>query len=111
MPDNTWTITLSKFSSGFSPLAFDDNLTEEGNAGNASTMQNVDILNSKITQGPALSDLMGSVNESIQFILDKATANDVGWAFGTGSLFKISSTAVTSSSAVSGCTDGQRLLS
>lgn len=108
--DNNWTITLSKFSSGYAPLSFTDNLTEDGSGGSASTMQNVDILNGKLTQGPALSDLTGSVNESIQFILDKATATDVGWAFGTGSLFKISSTAVTSSSAVSGCTDGQSLL-
>lgn len=108
--DNSWSITLSGFQSGYSPLAFDDSLTEEGSGGHASTMQNVNVLNGKLTQGPGLSNLTGTVDESIQFILDKATSDNVGWAFGTTKLFKISATAVLSSSGVSGCTDGESLL-
>ena len=113
--DNTWTITLDNFNVGYAPLAFDDSLTEEGAGGHASTMQNVNVLNGKLTQGPGLTDLTngtqaGNVTELIQFIMDRATANNVSWAFGLTKLFKITSTAVTSGSSVSGCTEGESLL-
>ena len=120
--DNTWSITLgvtkenpAGFAAGFSPLSFDDSLTEVGGGGHASTMQNVNVLNGKITQGSGLSNLTngtqaGNVTELIHFILDKATASDVSWAFGATKLFKISSTSVASGSSITGCTDGQSLL-
>src|SRR3990167_7878884 len=78
-------------------------------------MQNVDVLNGKLTQGPALSDLTngtqaGNVTELISFILDKATSADVGWAIGSSKLFKISSTAVAAGTAITGCTDGESLV-
>jgi len=113
--DNTWTITLSGFSAGYAPLAFSNSLTERGGGGHASTMQNADILDDFLTQGPGLAtltngDQSGNVTELINFIMDKATADDVSWALGTTKLFKISSTAVTSGSSVSGCADGESLL-
>src|SRR3990167_6197685 len=113
--DNTWTITLSGFSAGYAPLAFSNSLTERGGGGHASTMQNADILDDFLTQGPGLAtltngDQSGNVTELINFIMDKATADDVSWALGTTKLFKISSTAVTSGSSVSGCARSESLL-
>lgn len=107
--DNNWSITLKNFENGFSPLAFSDSLTEHGSSGHASSMQNVDVLSSKLTQGPGLSNLTGTVDELITFIMDRATADDVSYALGSSKLFKISATAVTSSSSVSGMTDGESL--
>ena len=113
--DGTWSIVLDKFYQGLAPLSFSNSLTEFGGSGHASSMQNVDVINGDyLTQGSALSNLTdgtqaGNVTELIQFILDKATANDVGWAFGSTKLFKISSTTVTSGTAVSGCTEGESL--
>ena len=114
--DNNWTITIDKTYQGFSPLAFQNSLTSYGNAGNASVMTNADVINGEhVTQGPALSNLTngtqaGNVTELINFIMDRATANDVSWALGTTKLFKISSTAVTSGSGVSSCTNGESLV-
>lgn len=116
MKDNTFTITLSKFYAGYSPLAFQNSLSEFGGGGHASVMQNVDVINGDyLTQGPALANLTNgtqasTVTELIQFIMDRATANDVGWAFGTSKLFKISSTAVVNGNTVSGCTEGESLV-
>ncbi len=112
--DNTWSIKLKNFGNGFAPLAFYDSLTEVGNGGHASVMQNVDVLDNRLTQGPGLADLTngtqaGNVTELINFILDKATANNIGWALGATKLFKLSSTAVVSGAAVSGCVDGESL--
>lgn len=115
MPKNNWSIQLDKFNAGFAPLAFTDSLTEEGGGGHASSMKNVDVLTGKLTQGPGLADLTngtqaGNVTEQIQFIMDRATADDVSWAFGSTKLFKISSTTVENGTAVSGCTEGESLL-
>ena len=99
--DNSWTIEIDKFYQGFSPLAFFNFLTEVGGAGSAATMQNADIVNGDyLTQGPGLANLTngteaGVVSELIQFIMDKAVASDVTYAVGTGKLFKLSSTTVT----------------
>src|SRR3990167_10896141 len=115
MADNNWTIELKNFGKGFAPLAFSDSLTEVGAGGHASVMQNVNILDDKLTQGLGLADLTngtqaGNVTELITFIMDKATANDVSWALGATKLFKLSSTAVTSGTGISGCTDGESLI-
>lgn len=100
---NEWVIIFKDFHLGFAPLAHVDALTEMGNSGHASVMQNVDIISTpgKITQGNALSDLTngtqaGVVSELINFIMDKAVADDVTYAIGPTKLFKISSTTVAS---------------
>src|SRR3990167_4073195 len=104
-------ITIDKFYQGYSPLAFQNSLTSFGSAGNASVMVNADVINGEyLTQGSGLSNLTGTVYELMAFIMDKATADNVSWAIGTTKLFKLSATAVTSSSAISGCTDGESLL-
>ena len=115
MADNTFTLTLEKFHAGYSPLAFNNSLTEFGSSGHASVMQNIDVVNGEyLTQGPGLANLTngtqaGAVTEQIQFIMDKATADDVSWAFGDTKLFKLSSTAVVSGDSISGCEEGESL--
>lgn len=113
--DNQFTIRLKNFSAGYAPLAFSDSLVESGGEGHASVMQNVSVSDGKLTQGPGLSNLTngtqsGNVTELINFILDRATSDNVGWAIGVTKLFKLSSTAVTSGTAISGCTDGESLV-
>ncbi len=116
--DENWTITLDNFSNAYAPLAFADSLTELGNGGHASVMQNVDVLDGDLTQGPGLSTLTdgtqaGAVTELIQFIMDKAVAADVTYAIGTSKLFKLSSTAVTNTGiwphAITSCTEGESI--
>jgi hypothetical protein len=117
--DNTFSITLKDFHAGFGPLAFSNSLTEIGSAGNASAMANVDVVNGEyLTQGKGLTTLTagneaGAVSELIQFIMDKAVANDASYAIGTSKLFKISSTAVTNSApwphAITNCTEGESI--
>lgn len=114
----TWSITIDKFYQGFSPLAFENSLTETGGAGHASSMQNVNVLSDVITQGPGLANLTngtqaGAVTELIQFIMDKAVSNDATYAIGTSKLFKLSSTAVNNSGiwphAITDCTEGESI--
>lgn len=117
--DNTFSIVLDKFHVGYSPLAFQNSLTEQGSAGASSDMQNVDILNGDyVTQGAGLADLTngtqaGAVTELIQFIMDKAVADDETYAIGTSKLFKLSSTAVSNSGAfphaITSCTEGESI--
>lgn len=118
MKDNTWSIELKEFSSGYAPLAFTDSLTEKGGGGHATVMGNVDVLDGKLTQGPGISNLTngtqaGVVTELINFCMDKAVASDVTYAIGTSKLFKLSSTAVTSDGtwphAITSCTNGESI--
>ena len=101
--DNSFSITLDKFHVGYSPLAFQNSLTEQGSQGASSDMSNVDVLNGDyVTQGPGLTNLtngtqVGVVTELIQYIMDKAVAADQTYAIGTTKLFQLSSTTVTSS--------------
>jgi len=119
---NEFIIELNKFYAGFSPVAHLNSLTEFGNSGHASAMQNVDVLTPDyITQGPALSNLTngtqaGVVSELINFILDRATADGVTYGIGATKLFKITPTTVTSGGspswpqAVTGMTDGESVI-
>ena len=119
MAEKNFSITIDKAYQGFSPLAFQNSLTEFGGSGHASAMTNIDVINGEyITQGPALADLTagtqaGAVTEQIQYIMDKAVANDVSYAIGTSKLFKISSTAVTNTGAfpraITSCTEGESI--
>ena len=119
--DNKWQITLGNFSDGFAPLAFSDSLSELGSAGNATAMSNADVLDNKLKQGPGLADLTngsqaGVVDQLIQFIMDRATADDTTYALGTTKLFKLSSTTVTSGGSpswpqtVTNMTEGESLV-
>ena len=116
--DNTFSITLEGFSAGYSPLAFNNDLTSFGGGGHASVMTNVDVLGENLTQGPGLSTLTngteaGAVTEQIQFIMDRATAADKTLAIGTSKLFELSSTAVTNAGAfphsITNCTEGESI--
>jgi len=112
--DNTWNIQLSNFFVGYAPLAFTNNLTEVGGAGAASAMTNVDVLTDRMTQGPALStltsgDQTGSVDELITYIMDRAVTDDVTYAIGATKFYTLSSTAVTNTHTISGCTDGESI--
>jgi len=107
--DNNWSITLKNFSNGFSPLAFTDSLTELGNGGSASAMTNVDVLDSRLQQGSGLSNLAGTLNEEISFIMDKAVATNVSYAIGTSKLFTLTATTVASLHDISSCTEGESL--
>src|SRR3990167_6034593 len=109
MANNEWSITLSNFGAGFSPLAFADDLTELGNGGSASAMVNADILDNRLTQGSGLSNLSGTLTEAIQFIMDKAVATNVSYAIGTASLFTITATSVSNLHNISGCEEGESL--
>ena len=99
--DNSFSIVLDKFYQGFSPLAFQNTLTEIGGGGHASTMTNVDVINGDyITQGPALTILTNSteagvVNELLSFVMDKAVTDSVTYGIGPTQLFKITPTALT----------------
>ena len=113
--ENPFTITLDKFFSGFAPLAFQNPLTELGGGGHASVMQNADVIGgSYVTQGPGLADLTGGTQagvttELIQFIMDKAVANNVSYCIGTTKLFQLSSTAITNLHTVTNCTEGESI--
>lgn len=117
--DNTFTISLKDYYVGLSPLAYLDSLTQKGNSGHASVMQNVDVLGEFMTQGPGLANLTngtqaGAVTELINFILDKAVSSDVTYGIGATKLFKISSTAVTNDAtfphAITNCTNGESVI-
>ena len=100
--DNNFIIEFSQFYQGFAPAAHLNSLTELGNKGHASVMQNADVLTPDyVTQGPALADLTngnqsGVVDQLIMFIMDKPVASAIAYALGTGKMFRISSTTVKS---------------
>lgn len=116
---NKFTVILDKFYSGYSPMAFQSNLTEFGGSGHASVMKNVDIVNGEyLTQGPKSVNLVngtqeGAVTELLSFIMDKATSNNVSFAIGSSKLFKITSTDVINESpfphTITNCTDGESI--
>jgi len=117
--DNKFSITFDKFYQGFSPMAFQNSLTEIGGGGHASSMQNVDVINGDyITQGPGLANLTagtqaGAVTELITYIMDKAVTADATYAIGATKLFKLSSTAVTNDGTfphtITSCADGESI--
>jgi len=119
MARDKWLIKLNKFYQGFSPIAQLNSLTDFGNFGHASAMQNIDILDpTHLTQGPGLSNLTngtqaGVVDELINFIMDVPVASGVAYGIGPTKLFQISSTTVSSGGSPSwprtvlNMTDGQ----
>lgn len=109
MKDNSWTIQLEKFGAGLAPLAFSDSLTETGGGGHASVMTNINILDNKLTQGPALFNLTGTLTEAVQFIMDKAVSANLTYAIGTGSLYTVSATAISNVHTISSCTEGESI--
>ena len=110
LKNDTAFIEISKFYQGYSPLAFQNSLTSFGSAGNASVMVNADVINGEyLTQGSGLSNLTGTLNEAVQFIMDKAVATNVSYAIGTTSLFQLSATAITNLHTISGCVEGESI--
>ncbi|MDD4026982.1 MAG: hypothetical protein PHO75_02220 [Candidatus Shapirobacteria bacterium] len=102
MADNDFVINFDLFNEGLSPLAHIDNKTFTGDNGQASDMK-ADIISLPgfLQQSPALADLTngnqaGVVDQLIRFILDKPVSSSVTYAVGTGKLFKLSSTAISS---------------
>ena len=118
--ENQFFIRFKNFYYGFSPAAHLNELTERGNEGHASKMKNVNVLvPDYVTQGLGLADLTngnqaGAVGELINFILDKAVANDETYGIGATKLFKISSTEVISDAdwphTITGCEKGESVL-
>ncbi len=117
MQDNEFKIIFSDFSTGFAPLAHLDSLTSLGNRGDASVMVNADIISRPqwLTQGPGLSTLTngtqaGAVTDQINFILDKAVANNATYGISDTLLHKISASTVTNTGSfphtITGATDG-----
>jgi hypothetical protein len=116
MKDNNFTITLDKFYQGYSPLAFQNSLTEYGGVGHASVMTNVDVINGDyLTQGPGLSTLTnGATTELINYIMDKAVTASVTYGIGTTKLYKITPTTIVTDSpfphTITNCTDGESVV-
>ena len=118
--ESNFFIRFKNFYQGFSPAAHLNELTERGNEGHASKMKNVNVLvPDYITQGLGLADLTngnqaGVVSELINFILDKAVANDETYGIGATKLFKISSTTVISDAnwphTITDCIRGESVL-
>lgn len=100
---NAFTLKFSNFNEGFSPGAAFNSLTEEGNAGQASAMSNVELLSPDyITQGPGLANLTNgtqaaAVTELITFIIDQAISAGTTYGIGATKLFQITTSAVTNS--------------
>lgn len=98
------------------PLAHINALTELGNGGMATSMENIDILNGDyLTQGPALGDITngdqgGVVDQLITYIMDQATADNVSYCLGTTKLFKLTNTSIALVGAVTNMTDGESLV-
>ena len=127
--DNTFNFIFNRFYQGASPTAHLSNLTSFGNAGHYSVASNIDVVSNPdcITQGPTLSTLTSgdqdgavggasTVDELINFIMDKAVADDETYGIGVTKLFKISSTEVASGGspswpqAITSCADGQSVI-
>lgn len=107
--DNTFNFVLDKFYMGYSPLAFNNSLTEFGGGGSASVMTNVDCIGDVLTQGPGLTSLTGTLTEPIQYIMDKAISNNSSYAIGTTSLFNVSATAISNIHTITSCTEGESI--
>ena len=122
LKDNKFEIELSAFYQGFSPAAHLNALTELGNKGHASVMQNADVLTPDyITQGPGLADLTNGnqdevVDQLINFILEEPPISNQTFGIGTTKLFRITPTIVSKGGtpswpqAVTNMADGQSLI-
>ena len=115
--DNNFITTFNNFSVGQAPLAHLDSLSEIGNSGNYSVATNIDIISKPglLTQGPGLSTLTagtqaGAVTDQVNFILDKAVADNVTYGISDTLLHRITPTAVTNTGdfphTITGATEG-----
>ena len=100
--DNTFLVKFLNFNVGASPLAHLDNLSTIGNSGHYSVATNIDIISKPgvLTQGPGLATLtagtqVDAVTDQINFILEKAVADNQTYGNPDTKLHKITSTAVT----------------
>ena len=109
MKDNIFTIQFKDFFQGYSPLAHIDNLTEKGNSGHASIMLNADVLNGKLTQGPTLSNLTGTLDQLIRYILDTPVSDNLTYGIGTTKVYSITATTLTAAKTITDCTEGQSI--
>jgi hypothetical protein len=107
--DNTFSITLDKFFTGFSPLAFDNSLTEFGSAGSASVMENIDCLSDVLTQGAGLTTMTGTLSEAIHFIMDKAVSNNSTYAIGATSIYNLTADSFTNIHTITNCIEGESI--
>ena len=110
-------IELQRFEVGQAPLAHLDSLSEIGQAGHYSVATNVDIISKPgvLTQGPGLATLTagteaGAVSDQINFIIDKAVANDTTYGISDTLLHKITPTEVINTGnfphTITGATEG-----
>ena len=120
MAEQQFQIKLKDFYEGLSPHAGPNPLTSKGSKGQASVMQNMNvILADSMFPGKGLTNLSngtqaGVVTELINHILDKAVAADTTYGIGPTKLFQISSTAVASSGTwphtITNATDGESVV-
>lgn len=89
-------INLTSFAKGYSPLAHLDDYTFVGDDGQASTMNDLDIISRPgvLRQGPGLTTLVngddtGVVDEKIEFIMDRSVNGGETYGIGQSKLFKI----------------------
>lgn len=95
-----WEITIIG-SEGFVPSWFENSYPFYGNKGHASDMKNINIIDPNvITQGPGIADLtnIASVTTLIRGILRYAVSTDVSYACGGNKYYKISSSAIGTTS-------------
>lgn len=114
--DHQWKIEFNRFYQGYSPMAFENSLTEFGNSGHASVMQNCNVLGADyFTQGPSLSNLTegtqaGAITELVNFIYDRSIGSKA-YGIGPTKLFELTNTAVTNTGnfphTITSCTDGE----
>jgi len=115
--DNNFITKFSDFNQGQAPLAHLDSLSTVGNSGQYTVATNVDIISKPgiLSQGPGLATLTagtqtGAVSDQINFIIDKAVANNQTYGVSDTLLHRITPTAVTNTGifphTITGATEG-----
>lgn len=96
--DNTWEFKISNWG-GLAPSYYSNSWSYLGNVGDANDLQDVDISDPNIlTQGGGTAELTNhaSVTTVISGIMKAVTASNVGWAFGSNKIYKLTSSSVVS---------------
>jgi len=115
--DNKFITVFNNFNTGQAPLAHLDSLSTVGNSGQYTVATNVDIISKPgiLSQGPGLATLTagtqaGAVSDQINFIIDKAVANNQTYGVSDTLLHRITPTAVTNTGifphTITGATEG-----